>query len=382
MKVVLIGPYPLNIDKISGGIEAVIVYLLDGLRGIDDLNIQIVSCIKAITEEKIIEKDGVKVHYLPSSRRFGNITFGIVDRYRIKKKIRELNPDIVHSQNQTRESYAAIETGYPTVITVHGALHKEAKLNKGILNLIRRFPATHIQKICLRRSPYIMFSSVYVQKMFSHLTKSKNYLIENLINDKYFQIKNIEVPYRVLFIGPIIERKNILDLLKAVNFIKNELPEIKLHIVGVVREQHYFEILKDYIKDNRLESNVFFPGQVSEEQLLDEYGKCCLLALSSVEETSPMVIQQAMAAGKPVVGTRVGGIPYLVKNEETGFVIDCGDIKGLAEKIMLLLKDKNLRSKMGQKAKQEAGARFKSEVVARQTYDVYKEMLKIKIMFK
>lgn len=375
MKLVMVGPYPLDINKINGGVEAVIAYLIDGLRKINNLNIQIVSCRRDINEEKIVDKEGIKIHFLPSSKRCGNITFNAINRYRIRKKIREINPDIIHSQNQNMYSYAALETGYPTVITVHGILHKEVRFRKGVNNFVRRLPVTYIERICLKRATDMISISPYIRETFNDLTKARIYSIENPISDKYFQTGNSEMQDRLLFVGPIIKLKDILSLLQVVYILKREISGIELRIAGGVRELYYFEILKKFISKHKIENNVIFLGHITEDQILEEYEKCCLLVLPSSQETAPMVIQQAMAAGKAVIATRVGGIPYLVGDNKTGFLVNYKDTKDLTEKIKLLLRNKELRRQFGKNAKQEAVKRFRAEKIAQETYEVYKQIL-------
>lgn len=88
-----------------------------------------------------------------------------------------------------------------------------------------------------------------------------------------------------------------------------------------------------------------------------------------------MVIMQAMAARVPVVATRVGGVDYLVDHGRTGFVVEFGDIRGLAEAMACLLADANLRARMGKAGRTEAEQRFGAAVVARQTREVYDRVL-------
>ena len=78
-----------------------------------------------------------------------------------------------------------------------------------------------------------------------------------------------------------------------------------------------------------------------------------------------------MAASKPVVATRVGGIPDLVREGETGFLVDAGDATGLARGLTTLLSDPALRKQMGARAHQQAVARFRLEEVARKYRQVY-----------
>ena len=377
MKIVMIGPYPLDQNKIGGGVEAVTVYLLNGLRQIEELDIHVISCKKDVDVEQTVDFDGLKVHFLPQAKRFGNITFRVAERNKIKKLINKINPDIVHAQNYPNHGYSALQSGYPTMITVHGISFKEEKLRTGLTNWIRKYPIRYIEKACLKKAPHIICINPYVKEMYNNLTQARLYSIENPIDDKYFEIKNQEVPDRILFIGPIIKRKNILDLLKAVNLVKRKIPGINLNIVGAVGETECFEDLKKYIEENDLESNVEFLGHVTEERIFEEYGKCSVLALFSLEETAPMVIAQAMAAGKPAIATDVGGVAHLINDGETGFVVQCGYSQKMAESIEQILKDDVLRLKMGEQAKKEAVSRFKGESVARKTYEIYKKILSV-----
>lgn len=88
-----------------------------------------------------------------------------------------------------------------------------------------------------------------------------------------------------------------------------------------------------------------------------------------------MVIAQAMAARVPVVATRVGGVDYLVDDGRTGFVVEFGDIEGLADAMTRLLADAKLRTQMGAAGRCEADRRFRADVVARQTRAVYDQIL-------
>jgi glycosyltransferase involved in cell wall biosynthesis len=88
-----------------------------------------------------------------------------------------------------------------------------------------------------------------------------------------------------------------------------------------------------------------------------------------------MVIQQAMAARVPVVATRVGGVEYLIDHGRTGFVVEFGDIKGMAEALVCSLSDANLRARMGAAGRIEADNRFRASVVSSQTRQVYDQIL-------
>ena len=79
--------------------------------------------------------------------------------------------------------------------------------------------------------------------------------------------------------------------------------------------------------------------------------------------------------GKPVVATRVGGVPFLVDGGQTGFIVDVGDINGLANCIGKILSDDELRFRMENLAKNKANCRFRGEVVAKKVREVYREVI-------
>jgi glycosyltransferase involved in cell wall biosynthesis len=88
-----------------------------------------------------------------------------------------------------------------------------------------------------------------------------------------------------------------------------------------------------------------------------------------------MIIAQAMCARKPVVATAAGGVPELMRDGETGFVVDVGDQEEFAEKAVALLLDAELRRRLGERGREVAERLFRTDVVAAKTKLVYDEML-------
>jgi glycosyltransferase involved in cell wall biosynthesis len=106
--------------------------------------------------------------------------------------------------------------------------------------------------------------------------------------------------------------------------------------------------------------------------MLDEYRRAAVFVLPSAQETSPMVIAEAMAAGVPVVATRVGGVPYLVEDGRTGFFVEVGDIDGLAQRVGDLLGDERTRRSFAAAARSRA-EQFRTAAVAARVRTVYEE---------
>jgi glycosyltransferase involved in cell wall biosynthesis len=101
-----------------------------------------------------------------------------------------------------------------------------------------------------------------------------------------------------------------------------------------------------------------------------------LLALSSITEALPNVVLEAMAAGLPVVATRVGGVPELVRPGRTGWLVNPGDAPGLAAAMSQLLADPETRQAMGREARRRAQQEFSLETMAQRYEAVLLNLLK------
>lgn len=161
--------------------------------------------------------------------------------------------------------------------------------------------------------------------------------------------------------------------MKQLKKIKNDNSAIRLHIVGVVRDNEYFRKLLEYTNENDLGNNIKFLGALEYNELRKEYSECSVFVFPSKEESQGIVLLEAMAAGKPVVATRIGGIPYVVKHEETGLLVEYGNPEELGESITILLKHDDLRKKMGYKGI-EIAKEYTGKRIAEKIYTIYSNL--------
>jgi glycosyltransferase involved in cell wall biosynthesis len=123
-----------------------------------------------------------------------------------------------------------------------------------------------------------------------------------------------------------------------------------------------------------LEDRVSLLGALPAERLMEEYRHASVLVLPSAQETSPLVIAEAMAAGVPVVATRVGGVAHLVDDGRTGFVVEVGDVGALAQRIAALIGDDDTRRAFSSAAR-SCAQRFRPAAVAARVHAVYQRAL-------
>ena len=174
----------------------------------------------------------------------------------------------------------------------------------------------------------------------------------------------------------IIPRKNVLWLVQAWAEVVKSVPGARLRVAGEVHTHPgYVEQVRRFVEEHGLQENVDLLGSLDQQQLLEEYARCSLVVLPSVQETSPVVVVEALAAGRPVVATRVCGLPFLVSDEDTGLLVKLGDTEAMTRALIRLLADDELRQRMGRRAREDAEGRFKIDVVARQTYEVYRQVI-------
>ena len=117
-----------------------------------------------------------------------------------------------------------------------------------------------------------------------------------------------------------------------------------------------------------------FVGKVDRQALLNEYREADFLVLPSLFEPFGIVLLEAMATGLPVVASRVGGIPEVVRDGRTGILVEPANARALADALMELCRDENLRITMGADAKDRAAA-FDWKTITPRILSIYQEAL-------
>lgn len=377
MKVAMVGPYPLG-GVATGGVAAVAAALAGALRQLDDIDLHIVTT--AASGPTFTDDRSLPVHLVPDSGRWRRITMYRAERAAIARCLRELRPDVVHVQGQNFFAVGALASGLPTVVTLHGMLAREAhivdrrsrwieRLNKRVRG---RFNAW-FEATTLRRAQHLIIISPYVARSIEGRTRAKLHAIDNPIDDAFFAVRDAQEDGRLFFAGAIEPRKGLHHLIEAMRLMGARGVVVRLRIAGADADAGYAAALRTAAAS--LGDAVRFLGVISQAELLDEYAKAALIVMSSVEETSPMLLQQAMAAGKAAVAPRAGGIPDLIEDGVTGRLVAPADAGGLADAMAALLADPEERARMGESGRQHAEARFRASAVAARTRDVYRVVM-------
>ena len=168
------------------------------------------------------------------------------------------------------------------------------------------------------------------------------------------------------FVGRLIPRKGALDLVKAAPAIQAARPDVRVVIVG---DDPYEDEESEYAAAVRASANIDHVGRVAEAAGI--LGHLDVLVLPSRQEPFGTVVAEAMAAGTPVVATRVDGLPELVVDGVTGALVEPGDTAALAVAVLQVLEQREAMSA----AARERAARFGADLYADRVEDLLLELL-------
>lgn len=167
--------------------------------------------------------------------------------------------------------------------------------------------------------------------------------------------------------------KNHELFLDAAALVKERVPAARFVIVG---DGELRSRIEQRARDLDLEDSVILTGWRSD--LPEIYADLDVLALTSLNEGTPVSVIEAMASGCPVVSTRVGGVPDLVDEDVTGLMAGSGDARGLAEAIARLLTEPDLARRIADSARTFALERFRVERLVADVQKLYEELLRAK----
>jgi glycosyltransferase involved in cell wall biosynthesis len=178
----------------------------------------------------------------------------------------------------------------------------------------------------------------------------------------------------VLFVGRLVPYKSLQTLLRAFRLVRKRTRSAQLAIVGSGPEQLRLEQLTTQLG---LANAVRFLGSVPRARLREAYSACDLFVLPSRSrsEAFGIVLLEAMARSKPIVATHVGGIPYVIRDGETGILVPPLDPTSLAGAISQFLRDPRLRRRMGQAGRKRVLANFTRESVTTQLLKIYQKLI-------
>lgn len=289
----------------------------------------------------------------------------------------KLSPDIVHINTASYNNFyfnlvlvlLSKITFKKTILHIHGGGFKDFYSNANILikNLI---------KIILKISNKVFTLSEKWKSFFIEITNvDKIEIIPNAIDLEYFENKRINYEDKknminISFLGNINKAKGVLDIFNAIPIVINQYEDTLFNFAGIIASE-----IADECNKIKSSSNVKFFGEIFGDKKKKFLNSADIFILPSYTEGLPIAMLEAMASKLPIIATAVGAIPEIIKDNRNGYLIAPGDYEGLAEKILILVKDKELRKWMGENNLRKIHQEYDMKNMNKKILKIYKNML-------
>jgi glycosyltransferase involved in cell wall biosynthesis len=290
---------------------------------------------------------------------------------RILHQIRSFDPDVIHLQNGHLWFNLALQLlkHYPLVITIHD-------------------PKPHLGDQEHGKKPQLMmiwdFGHHRADALVVHGNQLKQVVVDELgfaseivhvvpmiaLGDEGAQTQIQEDDHTILFFGRIWEYKGLDYLIRAEPLISAQVPEVRIVIAG--RGDDFTRYRRLMVHPERF---TVYNEYVSDDKVAELFQRSSVVALPYIDASQSAVIPVAYTFGKPVVATTVGGLPELVENGHTGLLVPPRDEQALADALIRLLRDKDLRHQLGTNGKRKVETELSPQTVAHQTLAVYRQAI-------
>lgn len=349
--------------------------LLAGFGQLKDVEVHVVSCARAHMKSPDKLAPNIYFHHLMVPKIGWMPTLYHGCSRAVRRKLREIQPDIVHGQGTERDcAISAVRSGFPNVLTIHGNLRLITQMN-GFKPFPFMWLAVKLEALAIRRSLGIVCITRYTKDAVADLAQ-QTWVVPNAVDSSFFQVNAQpdpgQVP-RVLCVGLICVRKNQNAFVRALDSLA-ERRKFEVLFLGLTKAGSAYD--EEFLSLVRERPWCIYGGMADREKLKQHFSRATGLALPSLEDNCPMVVLEAMASGVPVMAAKVGGVPDLIEEGKTGFFCDPKDSRSIAAAFEKLLNNTEATTgALARRAKEEALTRFHPKSVASEHLRIYKEVL-------
>jgi len=342
--------------------------------------------------EKEIEeyfKGRVNVHVLSTAkdRFFYNAIYQLNVARKLPQLLETENFDIIHSNHAhmpdlglklrhfQKKSVTTVHTTlssqYAGIVASQGSistLESSERMVKFGYPFLRMIELFYLNK-CNNQIYVSGFIRNEVNKIMKH-DVPKQQVIRNGVDTEHFKFSqpNDGDSINIMFCGRLLALKGLGTLMEAFTEVQKKYPESHLTLVG----GGDVDLWKNIALTHGLpETALTFMGQVNYEKMPGIMAKSDIFVLPSMSESMPLALLEAMSCGRPCVASSVGGIPEIINQGETGYLVEPRDIKTLAQKLGTLVKDPELRKDIGFKARQHIEKEFSIKDMVKETREMF-----------
>lgn len=352
-----------------GGAEQLLLNAAPYLRneGTDTEIAYLLTWKNALVPE--LEAAGVRVTCLRGDR-------GVSWIFRLRRLVKERSVDIVHSHSPVSAALSRIVLGRRVrhVYTEHNVWDRYHRVTR-IANMLTYWRNDHVIAVSDHVKDSIRYPSL-LRWVRMPMVEAIHHGVDPAAMDKWASSDGVHAELGIPESAPLVAtvanfktHKGYPYLLQAAAEIVAELPETRFVLVGLGPLE---DEIKRQASDLGLGENVIFAGFREDAPRIA--GAADVFAMSSLYEGLSIALLEAMALGRPVVVTRVGGLPEVVEDGTSGFVVEPKQSPALAARILALLHDPELRRTMSEGARKSA-ARFDISKAAKRMLETYEVLV-------
>jgi glycosyltransferase involved in cell wall biosynthesis len=296
--------------------------------------------------------DGMTVHRLPISFKLSNSPVNIFWYRDIKKILKQEEIDLVHTHSPVPYMAdvavrAAKSLGIPTVATYHSGSMKKGKFLIDVV--IRLYEQFFLRKLFKLATRVVTVHQVFMRTNYPEVAYKTSFIPTGVDLDRF---SNTPVPAetkKVTFIGRIelsSKWKGIEQLLQAMVIVLKSEPSAILELVG---GGDALDMYRNRAKELGIENNVEINGPKYANELVEVYKNTTVVVLPSTSDSEAfsVTLVEAMASGRPIIGTKMGGTPQVITDGENGLLVPAKDPKALAQAILRVISDHDFASRLG-----------------------------------
>jgi glycosyltransferase involved in cell wall biosynthesis len=300
----------------------------------------------------------------------GNVTAAMVTR----RLLKERRFDVIHVHGNLSAILVSLFSNLPLVYTEHDAPPWQCRYRMWWERLTRKVVYRALNVPAFRRAEHVAATYESLRREIVErwgVAETGVSMVPNGATGIAHAIGKCDCGFEryCLFVGRLTPRK-------GPDFVVHALAEAEDDVCcvfagdGPMRRE-----IEQLAQRLGVANRIAFLGRVDPEDLAPLYANAELLVLPSVSEASPLVVAEAMACGTPVLATRIAGVPNLVEDWETGFLVQPNNVGELAVALRFLMRDSALRRSMSKKARRRVDEQFCWSHVGKQYELVYGKLV-------
>ena len=306
---------------------------------------------RGVKEYCLIEENGVEYCGIPTRmlERFNPHLLFYGKTLALKPKVQEFQPDLVHAFGlENGSATIASRLGVPTSCFIQGIVEKLYPYYEG-RSMIQKQVALRTERHAVRNIPWMIAENEFAKNWaLGHQPNAQITVIPHPVDGDYFFERKVSEVENFISVGGMDARKGMDTVIEA--FSKMEKSQARLSLVG---SGPSLGDLKRLAENLGVADRVDFHGFLNRDRVIDLLKASHVCLVASRMDTSPNVVTEAHAAGLPVIGTKVGGIPEMIRHGVDGYLVDMDDAAVMANHLSSLQKNAELTYEMGQKGQEK-----------------------------